>query len=24
VALESVAPAGWLGRTWDAMRLWIQ
>jgi serine-type D-Ala-D-Ala carboxypeptidase (penicillin-binding protein 5/6) len=24
VALETVAPAGWLGRTWDAMRLWIQ
>jgi serine-type D-Ala-D-Ala carboxypeptidase (penicillin-binding protein 5/6) len=24
VALEAVAPAGWLGRTWDAMRLWIQ
>jgi serine-type D-Ala-D-Ala carboxypeptidase (penicillin-binding protein 5/6) len=24
VALEAVAQAGWLGRTWDAMRLWIQ
>ncbi len=24
VALEAVEQAGWLGRTWDAMRLWIQ
>jgi serine-type D-Ala-D-Ala carboxypeptidase (penicillin-binding protein 5/6) len=24
VALEAVAPAGWFGRMWDAMRLWIQ
>ncbi len=24
VALEAVAQAGWLGRTWDAMRLWIK
>ena len=24
VALESVAPAGWFGRTWDAIRLWIK
>jgi serine-type D-Ala-D-Ala carboxypeptidase (penicillin-binding protein 5/6) len=24
VALEAVEPAGWLGRAWDAMRLWIQ
>ena len=24
VALESVAQAGWFGRTWDAMRLWIK
>ncbi len=24
VALEAVNQAGWLGRTWDAMRLWIQ
>jgi serine-type D-Ala-D-Ala carboxypeptidase (penicillin-binding protein 5/6) len=24
VALEAVGQAGWLGRTWDAMRLWIQ
>ena len=23
-ALEPVAEAGWLGRAWDAMRLWIQ
>lgn len=23
-ALESVSQAGWLGRTWDAVRLWIQ
>jgi serine-type D-Ala-D-Ala carboxypeptidase (penicillin-binding protein 5/6) len=24
VALEAVGQAGWFGRTWDAMRLWIQ
>ncbi len=24
VALEAVAEAGWLGRTWDAVRLWIK
>jgi serine-type D-Ala-D-Ala carboxypeptidase (penicillin-binding protein 5/6) len=24
VALEEVAQAGWLGRTWDAIRLWIK
>ncbi|MDO5626389.1 MAG: D-alanyl-D-alanine carboxypeptidase family protein [Pseudomonadota bacterium] len=24
VALEAVPEAGWLGRAWDAMRLWIQ
>jgi serine-type D-Ala-D-Ala carboxypeptidase (penicillin-binding protein 5/6) len=24
IALEGVAQAGWLGRTWDAMRLWIK
>ncbi len=24
VALEAVEQAGWLGRTWDAVRLWIQ
>jgi serine-type D-Ala-D-Ala carboxypeptidase (penicillin-binding protein 5/6) len=24
VALEAVESAGWFGRTWDAMRLWIQ
>jgi serine-type D-Ala-D-Ala carboxypeptidase (penicillin-binding protein 5/6) len=24
VALEAVEPAGWFGRMWDAMRLWIQ
>jgi serine-type D-Ala-D-Ala carboxypeptidase (penicillin-binding protein 5/6) len=24
VALEAVDQAGWFGRTWDAMRLWIQ
>lgn len=24
VALEPVAQAGWLGRTWDALRLWIK
>jgi serine-type D-Ala-D-Ala carboxypeptidase (penicillin-binding protein 5/6) len=24
VALEAVAQAGWFGRTWDAMRLWIK
>ncbi len=24
VALEAVNQAGWFGRTWDAMRLWIQ
>ncbi len=23
-ALESIEQAGWLGRTWDAVRLWIQ
>ena len=24
VALEAVQPAGWLGRTWDTIRLWIK
>jgi D-alanyl-D-alanine carboxypeptidase (penicillin-binding protein 5/6) len=24
LALESVAPAGWLGRLWDSIRLWLQ
>lgn len=24
VALEAVAEAGWLGRTWDALQLWIK
>jgi serine-type D-Ala-D-Ala carboxypeptidase (penicillin-binding protein 5/6) len=24
VTLDAVAQAGWLGRSWDAMRLWIQ
>jgi serine-type D-Ala-D-Ala carboxypeptidase (penicillin-binding protein 5/6) len=24
IALDAVAQAGWLGRTWDAMRLWIK
>jgi hypothetical protein len=24
VALEEVAQAGWMGRTWDAIRLWIK
>ncbi|RRD55687.1 D-alanyl-D-alanine carboxypeptidase [Comamonadaceae bacterium OH2545_COT-014] len=24
VALEAVEEAGWLGRAWDAMRLWVQ
>jgi D-alanyl-D-alanine carboxypeptidase (penicillin-binding protein 5/6) len=24
VALEPVAQAGWFGRTWDALRLWIK
>ena len=24
IALESVEQAGWFGRTWDALRLWIQ
>ena len=24
IALETVEPAGWLGRTWDTIRLWIK
>jgi len=24
IALETVEPAGWLGRAWDTIRLWIK